>query len=155
MIVFQNLSRIIIPSKREYIDNIISKIVSEINNLYLKIVEYESGGNLDILGNLGFGLSLSIDEALKNAIEHGNGNDERKLVQMEYYIDSQKIQINVRDEGKGFNYKELINPTPGAEKGRGLMLIKNFMDEVTWNETGSEIIMIKLKKTPVRTGGTA
>ncbi|MDD5091304.1 MAG: ATP-binding protein [Candidatus Wallbacteria bacterium] len=147
MIIFQNLSRIIIPSRKDYIDNIISRIVAEINSLYLKIIEIDSGES-EFLSSFGFGLSLAIDEALKNAIEHGNKSEEKKLVKMEYYIDADKIQIKVKDQGDGFDYNSYLNASsaPEAEAGRGLLLIRNFMDEVTWNDPGNEITMIKTRK---------
>jgi len=149
MIVFQNLSRLIIPSDKEMIDIIVGKVVESINELYKVVSDLVTGeDNLDSISSIGFGLSLAIDEALKNSIEHGNLNDKTKLIQLEYYIDPKKIRIKVTDQGKGFDYKfiESKNIDPESESGRGILLIKNFMDEVSWNESGNEITMIKYRK---------
>lgn len=152
MIIFQNLSRVIIPSEKKYIDSIITRVITQINELYIKIMEIKN--DINDFSVFGFGLSLSIDEALKNAIEHGNKNNTNKLIQMEYYIDSEKITVKIRDQGKGFNYLPYLNMKKKSEfdvenieeRGRGILLIKNFMDEVKWNNSGNEIIMIKYRK---------
>jgi len=150
MVVFQNLSRLFIPSDKELIDVIVGKVVESINDLYLNVSELvNEEESVGTVSSIGFGLSLAIDEALKNGIDHGNKNDINKHIQLEYYIDPKKIRIKVADEGGGFNYKRVSTNTidPESESGRGLLLIKNFMDEVSWNLIGNEITMVKYRKT--------
>lgn len=117
-------------------------------------------------------ISTAIQEALVNAIEHGNldlssdlredGGEEytalgRQRRQEEPYasrrvevlakIDRSRITVVVRDEGAGFDPDGLPDPTDPANlqkvHGRGLMLIRTFMDEVSFNETANEITMVK------------
>ncbi len=114
----------------------------------------------------------ALQEALVNAIEHGNLEVDSKLREAEnerFYelleerrqqspYKDRRVHVNVnltrseatcvvRDEGRGFNPDVLRDPTDPANlervSGRGLLLIRTFMDEVTFNETGNEIAMVK------------
>ncbi len=94
-----------------------------------------------------FGVRLAIEEALVNAIKHGNGMDPDKSVFVSCEIHDQDITIVIRDEGEGFNPEDVPDPTEddNLEKpsGRGLMLIKAFMTEVIYNDRGNEVTLIK------------
>lgn len=147
MIIFENQLYLEFPSKRDFIDLVSNKVISSINNIAQEVHSEKMNENPALASNLnifGFGMNLSIDEALKNAIVHGNKADPRKKVVLSYYINEDKLEIMVRDEGIGFDHKS-YRPVDevDAEAGRGLMLIRNFMDEVNFNDSGNEIIMIK------------
>ena len=94
-----------------------------------------------------FGVHLAFEEALVNAIKHGNGGDPRKQVHIRYAISPERAEIEITDEGPGFDPTTLPDPSDvsNLEKasGRGLMLIRMFMDEVSFNERGNEIRMVK------------
>lgn len=87
-----------------------------------------------------FAVRLAVDEALTNAMKHGNGEDPSKKIYLEFSLNPRRDQITVtiRDEGKGFN------PALGPSgEGFGLILIYQFMDEVRYNRKGNEVKMIK------------
>lgn len=147
MIELENQLFLEFPSKMEYVDFVSSKVISSVNSIAQEVHSQnmldEPSPNQDITA-FGFGMNLSIDESLKNAIIHGNKNDESKKVTVSYYISKEKLEIIVRDQGPGFNHKDFqFKSEIDAEAGRGLLLIKNFMDEVVFNESGNEIKMIK------------
>lgn len=94
-----------------------------------------------------FGVHLAFEEAFINAVEHGNKGDHTKKVTIKYQIDYEKIDIRVADEGKGF--KPQTVPDPREEdnlykaNGRGVWLMKAYMDIVEYNEKGNEVHMVK------------
>ena len=93
-------------------------------------------------------LPLAIDEALSNAIIHGNRRDARKRVEIEGSIEGGLLRVRVRDQGEGFS-PEQRRHDPGdpqalmASSGRGLFLIESVMDEVRYTEDGRCIDMRK------------
>ena len=88
---------------------------------------------------------ICITEAVNNAIYHGNKEEEDKKVNILTSIDSNKITISVSDEGEGFNYNNLPDPTDPANlihaSGRGLFLIKQLSDLLIFNNEGSSLEM--------------
>lgn len=148
MIVFENSLYLEFPSKRDLVDFISTKVISAINNLAQEIHSEKMNENPAMSNDLnifGFGMNLSIDEALKNAIVHGNHADPLKKVVLSYYINEEKLEIVVRDQGIGFDHKnyDAAKAEVDAEAGRGLLLITNFMDEIKFNDSGNEITMVK------------
>jgi serine/threonine-protein kinase RsbW len=147
MVLFENQLYIEFPSKKDFIDFVSNKIISSINTIAQEVHSQNINDETSMpqdLNIFGFGMNLSIDEALKNAIVHGNRVEPRKKVALSYYINSEKLEIIVRDEGIGFDHKNYkANQEVDAEAGRGLLLINNFMDEIKFNESGNEITMIK------------
>lgn len=94
-----------------------------------------------------FDIKLCVEEAVRNAIVHGNHSDKRRSVKISYKIDAHKIVIEVEDEGNGFDHRFVVDPTQGdnvmKNSGRGVYLIKKLMDSVDFNKTGNKIIMTK------------
>ena len=90
-----------------------------------------------------FCLRLAMDESLVNAIIHGNGNSEDKQIHVTAICDCDRIQVTVRDEGNGFDKSKLFDPRqePYLHRthGRGVFLIRQFTNEVRFNEQGNEI----------------
>jgi serine/threonine-protein kinase RsbW len=82
-------------------------------------------------------------EAANNAILHGNKLDENKDVNIEFRWDENKLELVVTDQGKGFNYKDIPDPTaPGnVEKvnGRGVFLMEKLSDGINFMENGSKV----------------
>jgi len=94
-----------------------------------------------------FGVQLAVEEALVNAIKHGNGYDSTKQVRVQCRLSPQLLQIEIEDEGPGFNPAAVPDPTDpehlDVPNGRGLMLMRNFMSRVEFNERGNRVVMEK------------
>ena len=94
-----------------------------------------------------FDIRLCLEEAVINAIKYGNKLDSRLPVVISYAVSGEKLEITVRDQGGGFNYRATPDPRSDTNilkhGGRGIFLIKNLMDEVRYNDSGNEIKMIK------------
>jgi serine/threonine-protein kinase RsbW len=98
-------------------------------------------------------VSVAIRESVINAIKHGNRNDARKHVFVEFETvraDVPELLIRVRDQGEGFDPDTLANPLDPENllksSGRGIFLIRNFMDDVQLHrlpQGGMEIYMVK------------
>lgn len=99
-----------------------------------------------------FGIHLAVEEALMNAIKHGNQRDPEKFVHVIYQLSTDRLKISVEDEGSGFNPEEVPDPTLEENlelpSGRGLMLMRTFMSVVEFNERGNRVIMEKQRSTP-------
>jgi serine/threonine-protein kinase RsbW len=98
-----------------------------------------------------FGIKLSLEEAFANAIKHGNRFDPEKQVHIQARITPGHLEITVRDEGDGYCPDCVADPTapcnlehPG---GRGLLLIRAYMDEVIHSDEGRSVRMIKTAAT--------
>jgi serine/threonine-protein kinase RsbW len=93
-----------------------------------------------------FNLRVALTEALANAIVYGNAEDAAKRVGVRALFGPNTAQIEVTDEGGGFDYQSLPDPTvPFARmepRGRGLFLIRQLVDEVRFNDLGNSICMI-------------
>jgi serine/threonine-protein kinase RsbW len=94
-----------------------------------------------------FAVKLSMDEALINAIRHGNRYDRAKRITVGYRVDPRRIVITVADQGAGFDPDALADPTTETNRwkqgGRGIFLIRAYMDEVAFNEQGNQIWLVK------------
>ena len=93
-----------------------------------------------------FNLRVALSEALINAILYGNCEDDAKGVAVRVLFGRHAIEMEVTDEGCGFDYRDLPDPTLPANRllpcGRGLFLIRQLVDEVRFNDTGNSICMI-------------
>jgi serine/threonine-protein kinase RsbW len=96
-----------------------------------------------------FGIKLAVEEALVNAVKHGNQMDRSKCVLVVYRIAPGHFEITIRDEGPGFDPGDVPDPTApeNLERpcGRGLLLMRHYMNEVRYNATGNEVHMSKLR----------
>ncbi|MBN1780056.1 ATP-binding protein [bacterium] len=79
-------------------------------------------------------LAIAVTEAVGNAIMHGNRQDPHKKVHIEFAWDPDKIEVCIRDEGKGFDPETLEDPLLPEnlmrESGRGVFILNQLMDEV-------------------------
>ncbi len=98
-----------------------------------------------------FGVHLSAEEALVNAIRHGNRLDPKKAVQVTCQLSDRLLRIRIADEGDGFNLEDVPDPTDPeqleAPSGRGIMLMRSFMSRLEFNEKGNVVIMEKDRTT--------
>jgi serine/threonine-protein kinase RsbW len=94
-----------------------------------------------------FGIRLSLEEAIVNAIKHGNKYDDDKVVRIAWKVHEGELFVEIEDQGNGFNPSDVPDPTAPENldrpSGRGLMLMKNFMDGVMYSEKGNFVAMRK------------
>ena len=97
-----------------------------------------------------FDIKLCVEEAVRNAILHGNQLDKKLHVKVSYLIADGRINIEVEDEGPGYDPHTIPDPTRRGnitrESGRGLCLIRRLMDRVEFNKKGNKILMEKSLK---------
>lgn len=93
----------------------------------------------DIYGNM----MIAVTESVNNAIIHGNRSESGKNVTLRLKLDENVLKFTVIDQGVGFDYNDLPDPTapenidkPG---GRGIFLMKHLCDEVTFNDKGRAV----------------
>jgi len=96
----------------------------------------------DIYGNI----MIAVTEAVNNAIKHGNHEDKSKNVMLSTTYTEKNLYFWIEDEGKGFDFKNLIDPTApqNIEKpdGRGIFLMKHLCDEVNFTKNGSKVELV-------------
>lgn len=94
-----------------------------------------------------FGVRLALEEALVNAIKHGNGLDPNKEVFVTCQISNDKVRVVIEDQGPGFRLQDVPDPTEdeNLEKpgGRGIMLMRAFLSVVEYNERGNRVVLEK------------
>lgn len=99
-----------------------------------------------------FGVHLAFEEALVNAIKHGNRFDPAKKVHVRCRMNFEVVQIEIADEGKGFDPNLVPDPTDPehieAPNGRGIMLMRSFMTKVEYNAAGNAVFMEKRLASP-------
>lgn len=96
-----------------------------------------------------FGIRLALEEALVNAIKHGNREDRGKKVHIELSVEHDRIQIAVADEGPGFDPANVADPLAEENlerpSGRGLLLMRHYMSEVTYHPPGNRLTMSMIR----------
>jgi anti-sigma regulatory factor (Ser/Thr protein kinase) len=89
-------------------------------------------------------LYLSLDEAITNAMEHGNKWDPCKTVDVTVTADSKNMHILISDQGKGFDTKDIKASLNDRDilssRGRGIYIINQFC-KISWNKKGNQIIL--------------
>ncbi len=104
-----------------------------------------------------FAVKLALEEALTNAVKHGNRNDHSKHVTLTYTINTIQAVFSVQDEGDGFSPHEVPDCTSPDRlplpSGRGILLIQSYMDEVCYKDNGREIYFVKRRATQESQGG--
>jgi serine/threonine-protein kinase RsbW len=96
-----------------------------------------------------FSIRLALEEALVNAIKHGNQLDHSKKVHIAYSVTSDRFDISITDEGPGFDPEDVPDPmaTENLERpcGRGLLLMRHYMTEVTFHPPGNRMTMCRVR----------
>jgi len=97
-----------------------------------------------------FGVHLAVDEALVNAILHGNASDETKRVRFSCWVSPEKVRVEIVDEGPGFDPDSLPDPTIPSRLecpcGRGVMLMRSFMSRVEFHDRGNHVVLEKVRE---------
>jgi len=96
-----------------------------------------------------FGIKLALEEALVNAIKHGNQMDRGKKVHISFQVSPERFEIKIADEGQGFDPEDVPDPMApeNLERpcGRGLVLMRHFMTEVVYHPPGNRLSMTKIR----------
>jgi len=99
-----------------------------------------------------FAVHLALEEAFLNALKHGNKMDAKKEIKIDYSMDLGKIEISLTDKGDGFDPESVPDPRCGENlyktEGRGLLLMRSYMDVVRFNERGNSVHMVRYKQKP-------
>jgi len=97
-----------------------------------------------------FAIKLALEEALVNAIKHGNQLDHTKTVRIVYHVGPDRFEVLVTDEGSGFDPDDVPDPTApeNLERpcGRGLLLMRHYMTEVAHHDRGRAVRMFKVRR---------
>jgi len=131
------MTRTAIPSQLDQVPVVVEQIVDAVQ----KVGGYEDRAI--------FAIRLAVDEAVTNAIRHGNGQDPDKQVTVDYDADDQRVTISICDQGPGFKPEDLPDPTAIENlvrtHGRGVMLMHAYMTEVSFNDTGNCVTLVKTR----------
>lgn len=131
MVLAEN-QKIRISSKAENII-LVEKMIEDVCDLF--------NINQDYYGNI----LVALTEAVNNAIYHGNQANPEKTIDISFKSQSDKVSFIVKDEGPGFGYDNLPDPTSpeNIEKpnGRGVFLMRKLADDVTFEDNGSKVIL--------------
>jgi len=129
--------QLIVPSRIESLA-VINAVAEEVSN------------QLDFDEEARNAITISVVEAGTNAIEHGNGWDAGKPTEIVFRQENGALVILVRDQGKGFDAEDLADPLAKenmfAERGRGVYILRSFMDEVDFEYRagrGTECRLVK------------
>ena len=94
-----------------------------------------------------FSVRISLEEALANALLHGHQGEEETTIEVKWKIDSFQVEIIVIDQGRGYDPETIPDPTADENltlpSGRGLAMMRAFMDEVDVNECGNRVTMVR------------
>lgn len=131
-----------VPSDPAHIDTAVSYLVQR-----CRAFSY-SGSRLNL------NLRVSVAEALANAVLYGNRRDRQKAVHVEVTLTVDYVAIQVTDQGSGFDPGVVPDPTRPENiernRGRGIFLLRNLMDEVSFNERGNQVCMVLHRVDPER-----
>jgi len=113
----------------------------ELLRAFLKSIFVESGLELIHFNKVFLGFS----EAVCNSISHGNQFVSSKFVYVDIFCDRLSIVITVKDEGCGFDYNRVMDPTIAdnlkKDSGRGIFILRNIADEVFYFDNGSRVLI--------------
>jgi serine/threonine-protein kinase RsbW len=124
-----------------------TSVISQVCERILAEIRANSYASEDV-----FAINLAFEEAFTNAVKHGNNMDPKKHVQIDYSVDPEKVEISITDEGDGFDPGKVPDPRSGKNlykpEGRGLLLIRSYMDVVEYNQRGNSLRMVRYKEKP-------
>jgi serine/threonine-protein kinase RsbW len=94
-----------------------------------------------------FAIHLAVEEALVNAIMHGNKLDSAKKVHVDCRVSRDDVRVEITDEGQGFDPASVPDCTLEerleAPSGRGVMLMRSFMTRIAYNAKGNSVVLEK------------
>lgn len=105
----------------------------------------------DYYGNI----LVAVTEAVNNAIQHGNKSNPDKNIEVAFKKQDNKLHFIIKDEGEGFDYENIPDPTDPANiekiNGRGVFLMKNLADGVEFSENG-KVVSLHFELEPLMVG---
>jgi serine/threonine-protein kinase RsbW len=132
----------------DWTEKVLSTTLDEIRDVEAEIIRLMEQQGYD--EDQRFAVRLASEEALVNAMKHGNNMDPVRKVLLRYLVLSERVEIYVCDEGKGFNPDGVPDPTSGENLhkpcGRGIMLMRSYMDNVSYDKSGCHVHMIKYRR---------
>jgi serine/threonine-protein kinase RsbW len=135
------------PISRSVVIASVPLAASELCRQMLAEVEAQDFSQEDV-----FAVHLALEEAFLNAIKHGNKMEPDKHIKVDYSIDVNKVEISLADEGSGFDPNVVADPRCSEHlyktNGRGLLLMRSYMDVVEYNERGNLVHMIRYREKP-------
>ena len=127
--MYKSLKIASVPSNLRLIENLIDEI------------SYQNGFESDFYGKI----LVACVEAVNNGIVHGNKMNPEKFVYVEVSTDNKTFKIEVEDEGEGFDFENLPDPTSPENieniHGRGVFLMGHLSDEIDFNNKGKRVEM--------------
>ena len=97
-----------------------------------------------------FAIKLALEEALVNAVKHGNKMDPSKVVKVQHRVTDQRVDVVIEDQGEGFNPADLPDPTEEENlcrcNGRGILLMRAYMSSVVFNPQGNKVTLTKFNE---------
>jgi serine/threonine-protein kinase RsbW len=95
-------------------------------------------------------LGLAIREAVANGVQHGNKEQPEKRVTVSFVLEKKEVSIRIQDQGEGFDLDGLPDPLAPENlfkpRGRGILLMNSFMDEVNFEFDGDQGTAVTLRK---------
>jgi serine/threonine-protein kinase RsbW len=126
-----------IPSRTEHL--------SVVNRVTEEIADHLALGDEDKNA-----LATAVIEAATNAIQHGNHNDAKKKVSVRFVVSPEKLEVIVKDQGHGFDPSKVDDPLRPEnllrERGRGIFIIRAFMDQVRFSRQTKNGMSVRLVK---------
>lgn len=126
-------------------EHVIPSLVAEAHRVQQEILQLlrdKAFSDRDI-----FAVKLAVEEAVVNAIRHGNQLDPQKKIRIAYQVTEDAFLIRICDEGCGFDPDAVPDPTHEANlekpSGRGLLLMRYYMTEVHFLDGGTTVVMCK------------
>jgi serine/threonine-protein kinase RsbW len=111
------------------VENLIDRVCTDLG------IQEEAYGNV----------LIAVTEAVNNAVNHGNKLNNNLFVDVSVGDHSEQFCFNIVDEGQGFDYDNLPDPTAPEnilkENGRGIFLMKNLADEIVFDKNGSSVFI--------------
>lgn len=134
-----------LPISRSVVVSSTPAAIAEVYKLILPSLQANNFSEDDI-----FAAHLALEEAFINAVKHGNKMEPSKAVRVDFSIEEDRIEISMTDEGEGFDPEVIPDPRYGDNlykpAGRGMLLMRSFMDVVEYNKRGNGVMMIRYKE---------
>lgn len=126
----------VLPSRLESLPGLIKEIM-DLMNQELSMSEEDE-----------FHIKLALEEALTNAVMHGNKQDPDLSVRISINAKENQLIFEIRDQGAGFDFNNVPDPTSDDKimktSGRGVYLLRKLMDDVKYSSGGRELRMVKI-----------
>ncbi len=97
-----------------------------------------------------FGLRMAMEEAMVNAIKHGNQLNPGKSVTVDATVTAAGVEVSILDQGPGFDRSSVPDPTLEENllkpSGRGILMIESYTDRAKWTEAGRRLTLTKARQ---------